>query len=97
MTPEQIELARHALGLDGLRRISFRNHFVTGPGSDDYDHWMAMVKAGHATRRPGSQLTGGDDLFRLTRSGAELALQGKEKLDQEDFPVTEATSAAKPV
>lgn len=66
MTPEQIELARHALGLPNDRRRSYRNRFVTGPGHSDYDNWMQMVAAGNARRRSGNQLTGGDDFFWLT-------------------------------
>jgi hypothetical protein len=88
MEDEHRELARHALGLsDGRRRkVTYRNHFVTGQGSDDHAPWMAMVEAGHAIRRYGNPLTGGDDLFRLTRAGAELALNRGEKLCPEDFP-----------
>lgn len=94
MSPEQIELARHALGLDGYRKKSYRNHFVTGPGSDDYTNWQAMVAAGYAKRRAGSALTGGDDLFWLTEAGARLALKG-ETLDQEDFPPQRSPAASK--
>lgn len=86
MSPEQRELARHALGLPNKRRRSYRNHFVTGEGSTDHPHWVAMVGAGEAWRRPGSPLTGGDDLFGLTRLGAEAALDKREGLDPEDFP-----------
>lgn len=93
LTVEQRELARHALGLDGQRKQSYRNHFVTGPGSTDHPAWMQMVKAGLAWRRTGSVLTGGDDLFGLTMSGAMLALDKGEALDREDFP---AQSAAQP-
>lgn len=86
MTPHQIELARHALGLTGDRRMSYRNHYVVGPGNADHDAWMALVAAGDARQRGGSQLTGGDDLFWLTRQGATAALQPGEQLDPEDFP-----------
>ncbi|RWO57262.1 hypothetical protein [Mesorhizobium sp.] len=89
MTPAQKELARHALGLPNRQRRSYRNHFVTGEGGSDHREWMALVEAGHAWRRAGSQLrglTGGDDLFRLTRAGAELALEKRERLNPEDFP-----------
>jgi hypothetical protein len=85
MTQEQRELARHALGLPNQRNTSYRNHFVTGEGSSDYPHWIKMVEAGYAKRRAGSPLTGGDDLFWLSRKGAELALKGFETLCQEDF------------
>ncbi|QEX18535.1 hypothetical protein FRZ44_38420 [Hypericibacter terrae] len=86
MTPDQIELARHALGLTNGRRRSYRNHFVTGEGSHDYAAWQAMVAAGEATRTKGNAITGGDDLFRLTKIGAVAALKRGETLDPEDFP-----------
>jgi hypothetical protein len=86
MTPEQRTLARHALGLDKRQKRSYRNRFVTGPGSDDHPAWMQMEKAGQAWRRPGSELTGGDDLFGLTITGARAALDPGERLCAEDFP-----------
>ncbi len=86
MTPEQIELARHALGLPNRLRKSYRNHFVTGEGSADHPHWMAMFQAGDARRWPPTQMTGGDDLFRLTKQGATAALKSGERLSAEDFP-----------
>jgi hypothetical protein len=86
LTETQRGLARHALGLPNKRRTSYRNHFVTGPGSTDYDSWMAMVHAGLATRRAGSVLTGGDNLFRLTLRGALAAIDPGERLCPEDFP-----------
>lgn len=86
MTDEQIALARHALGLNGRCKMSYRNRFVAGPGHSDYDNWLAMVEAGEAIRRQGSELTGGDDWFRLTFKGALLALRPGETLDEEDFP-----------
>lgn len=86
MTPEQIQLARHALGLGNGRRISYRNHFVTGPGHSDHDNWIAMVAAGEAIRRKGSALSGGDDIFYLTPTGARAAVKQGERLDPEDFP-----------
>ncbi|TGQ19150.1 MAG: hypothetical protein E5V67_22815 [Mesorhizobium sp.] len=85
MTPVQRDLARHALGLDGRRKESYRNYFVTGEGSTDHPHWLAMVEAGYATRRSGSILTGGDDFFRLTRAGADLALDPGESLNTVEF------------
>lgn len=91
MTPTQRELARHALGLSDRHRKSYRNHFVTGEGSTDYPHWMAMVEAGYARRLAGSLLTGGDDLFKLTPSGAVAALDDGDSLCPEDFPAELST------
>lgn len=86
MTPQQIDLARHALGLPNKRRQSYRNHFVAGPGHSDYTDWEAMVAAGEARKHPASALTGGDAMFTLTAIGAKAALRGRERLDPEDFP-----------
>jgi hypothetical protein len=86
MSPKQRDLARHALGLPNVLRRSHRNHFVAGPDHDDYQDWMVLVVRGDAKRRLGNPLTGGDDLFTLTRAGAERALDPGESLDPEDFP-----------
>lgn len=86
MTPEQKALARHALGLPNVLGLSYRNHYVTGPGSVDYAQWMDLVKSGHAKWRAGSELSGGDPVFWLTRAGAKLVLRGDECLREEDFP-----------
>ncbi len=86
MTPDQIELARHALGLGNGRKVSYRNHYVVGAGCPDYDNWQAMVAAGEARHRSGSPLSGGDDVFWLTEVGARAALKRREKIDPEDFP-----------
>lgn len=50
MTDKQKELARHALGLDGRRKVSYRNRFVVGSGPPDCDEWEALVAAGDAGR-----------------------------------------------
>jgi len=85
MTPEQIELARHALGLPNERRTSYRNHFVCGPGHRDYLNWSAMLAEGNANMHSGSLITGGDCYFFLTQAGAEAALKAGEFLSIEDF------------
>lgn len=88
MTPRQIELARHALGLTQQRRKSYRNRFMAGPGHADYDEWLAMVTNGDADRVGAESvpLGGDDDIFYLTPSGAQAALREGEELDPEDFP-----------
>ena len=74
MNSEQLLILRHSLGVgdDGKGR-SYRNHFVTGEGSTDYPHCMALVDAGLMKRRKGNVLTGGDDLFTVTEAGREAA------------------------
>jgi hypothetical protein len=90
MTPRQKELARHALGLKEGTRRSYRNHFVAGPGHEDYEEWRAMISAGLAVQARGTPISGGMDVFWLTRRGAEAALDPGEKLDPvDDFPEVE--------
>jgi hypothetical protein len=50
MTPRQRDIMKHALGA-GKGRPGWRNYFVTGPGSDDYDDCEALVAAGMMTKR----------------------------------------------
>jgi hypothetical protein len=70
MSPKQLHIIRHSLGLrdDGTGR-QYRNHFVTGPGSDDYADCCALVEAGYMRNRGSSVLTGGDPLFTVTEAG----------------------------
>ncbi len=88
MKPEQIELGRHALGLPNRARKSYRNHFVCGPGHDDYSEWLQMVQDGNAVKFNGSPITGNDPVFRLTNQAAITCLEPNERLDKEDFEIT---------
>lgn len=90
MTPQQRELARHALGLPNKRRRSYRLHFVAGAEHSDFPDWQAMVEAGEAKRTGPHDHFGGDYLFILTRKGAEGALADNEQLDRYDFPPVRA-------
>ena len=83
MTDKQRDLARHALGFPNKKHTSYRNHFCTGAGSDDYPHWEEMVAQGDAVKRSGPHW-GGDDMFYLTLKGALAARNPKEHLSRED-------------
>ena len=61
---------RHALGLDRGSR-EYRNHFVTGPGSDDYSDCEALVAAGLMLRREGNALSGNDPIYSVTEAGRD--------------------------
>lgn len=70
MNEKQLHILQHSLGLDKYGHGTFyRNHFVTGEGSDDHDDCMALVNLGFMTFRPGNALSGGDDVFRVTDAG----------------------------
>ena len=87
MTPRQIELARHALGLPNRNNKSFRNRFIAGLQHPDYADWFGMVLDGNAEWRSGEKVPFGNDwLFWLTPAGAQKALRPGEQLDKEDFP-----------
>lgn len=81
MTAQERDLARHALGLSKRRRQSYRNHFVCNTDPC----WERLVEAGLATVRRSAEATG-MHTYRLTRAGAEAALDPGERLDPEDFP-----------
>ena len=87
MTPRQKELARHALGLDGRRKQSYRNRFWAGPGHDDFKEWLQMVEDGLAYVSKPDPGHRPDYAFWLTRPGAEAALNKGERLCPEDFPI----------
>lgn len=86
MTPDQIELARHALGLPNREKRSYRNRFVAGEGHADFRAWEGMVAAGDAEKRKWSALPPTEFLYRMTPQGASKALQKGERLCPEDFP-----------
>lgn len=81
MTPKQIELARHALGLPNDRNESYRNHFCTTRTDAD---WTAMVEQGDAVMRESQMLDKEHVYFHMTLQGA-LAVRGpKEHISRED-------------
>lgn len=84
ITIQQRELIRHAIGLGHRHKITNRNHFVTGPGTEDHAPWMDLVSKGLAHRRDGSEISGGDDVFWVTRETAQ-ACCGKGESLAEDF------------
>lgn len=83
MNPEQLKMARHALGLVDGRKQSYRNRYVAGLGTSQEDAWNEMCRKGLAERGRGRIETVG---FCLTEAGAQEALGPGEQLDLEDFP-----------
>ena len=76
-TARQQEILRHALGVGRGRTAGWRNYFVTGPGSDDYDDCEALVAAGLMTKRSGGPLSGGDPVYRVTDAGQDVLVGRK--------------------
>lgn len=60
LTPQQLHILQHSLGLDQYGRgREYRNHFVTGPGSKDFDDCEALVDGACMTVRRNLPLAGG--------------------------------------
>jgi len=69
-------ILHHALGLHyagpcmGL--VEYRTHFVTGPGSKDFDHCRALVELGLMVDHGPQPTMRGDHLFNVTAKGREV-------------------------
>jgi hypothetical protein len=73
-TDRQRAILRHALGLDEQGRgRAYRNHFVTGPGSKDWDDCCTLTESGLMQKGRGGELTGGDPVFYVTGEGSNVA------------------------
>ncbi|UQD69248.1 hypothetical protein JEY40_24850 [Bradyrhizobium japonicum] len=83
MNTVQRKMARHALGLDGERKRSYRNRYFASIDTPGENEWNDLCRRGLAMREKG-----GDKLvhFYLTDEGARQALDEGEILDPEDFP-----------
>lgn len=70
MNPKHLHILQHALGLDEYGQGSmYRNHFVTGEGSEDHAHCMTLVRLGYMDYRPKVPIAGYDDVFFVTEAG----------------------------
>lgn len=84
MTPEQLDMARHALGLPNRQRRSYRNRYFANKDGAGDRAWQGMVANGEAEHlRTKSAVT---HRYALTPKGARAALREGERLCQEDFP-----------
>lgn len=67
---DQLSILQHSLGVDQYGHgVQYRNCFVTGPGTDDYPICKQLVADGLMGEQRGSDLTGGDPWFYVTRKG----------------------------
>ena len=80
---KQYNLVRHAIGLDGRSKTTYRNHYVCPADSEDGREWMDLVKQGLAHHRKGSEISGGDDVFWATRETALACRKKDEHLDRD--------------
>ena len=76
ISEKQRDILKHALGV-GRGRTGWRNHFCTGPGSDDYADCEALVAAGLMKKRSGGPLSGGDPVYSVTDAGQDVLVGRK--------------------
>lgn len=77
LAPELLHILQHALGLDRYGRGEpSRNHFVTGPGSYDFDRCQQLAAQGYLEDLGPQRIAGGDHCFTVTPAGIDtVALQ----------------------
>lgn len=76
LTDEQVDKARHALGLT-RQKVAYRNYYSSPEDPD----WEDLVKRGFASKRKSS--VSSDFLYHLTRQAAFYFLDPGEGLDPE--------------
>jgi hypothetical protein len=70
MTPEQLHILQHSLGVDQYGRGEmYRNHYVGGE-----NQCRPLVALGYMVERAASELTGGDPCFHVTEAGKRAML-----------------------
>lgn len=82
LTPEQVTLGRHALGLPNCANKTYRNRYFADASVASVPVWREMVARHAATEQPAETYI----LFRMTKVGAEACLLPGERLCEEDFP-----------
>jgi hypothetical protein len=65
-----LSILQHALGVDQYGRgQQHRNHYCAAPGHHSWSALLDLVRQGHMTRRTGSPISGGADIFQVTSLG----------------------------
>lgn len=72
----QLKILQHSLGLDQYGQgDQYRNHFVTGPGSNDFGDCQALVAKGLMASKGARELFGGDHYFTVTPEGIKFVAE----------------------
>lgn len=81
MTPKQLHILRHSLGIDDKGRgRAYRNHFATGPDSDDFADCSALAAAGLMKDHGQISMWGGMHGFTVTDAGKAVVQDHMPKL-----------------
>lgn len=73
----QKEVMRHALGLNRSSK-EYRNYFVTGEGSDDFQTCEALVALNFMVNKGKYPFSDGDNVYSVTPAG-RFEITGKEQ------------------
>lgn len=74
MTDAELKILKHTLAADKpVAGEFYRNRFVTGEGSDDFDICNDLVDKGVFSVRRNIEMFGGNDMFFATTLGKEIA------------------------
>lgn len=68
-TKKEVEIMAHALGLNS-EKVSFRNHFVTGPGTTDFPICENLKKQGLMRKDKMAFLS--DPIYHVTEKGKKI-------------------------
>jgi hypothetical protein len=80
MSNQELQILQHSLGLNEYGQgEQYRNHFVTGKGSKDFDACNNLVSIGYMDVRRNHALSGGDDCFFVTESGKKFVADNSPK------------------
>lgn len=96
ITPKQLDLLHHTLGLTPDRREPFRNHFVASEGHHAMDELKALEAAGLMARSPTPKFCNADDMvFHVTDAGRAYALdnlpQPPKRTNYDDYQHSESS------
>jgi len=76
----KLHILQHSLGVDEYGEGNqYRNHFVTGEGSNDWESCNELVELGMMTVNRNHNLSGGDDCFFVTDAGKNFVLENSPK------------------
>jgi hypothetical protein len=76
LSPAERHVMEHATAWRHKQRL-YRNHFVAGPGHDNWGVLKALCDRGLMRQSRGSELSGGDSVFVVTDEGLAALRRGR--------------------
>lgn len=80
MSDKLLHILQHSLGVDKYGRgEQYRNRFVTGPDSSDFETCIGLCNLGLMRDHGANSWCGGMHVFEVTKAGKEFVSQHSEK------------------